>query len=237
MFDISILCPTKNRCEGLERMWLSALETCDSPTSIELVLYIESDDINTLNKAEDFEKQYTNQILKIIASTDVIYSDLHNICCKHSTSDIFLCAADDLIFRTPSWDTLVKNIFIKSTDKIMYVYPNDGHWGEKLGTHGFFHKRWYNTLGYISPPFFTVDYADNYIMDVSQSLNRAIYLPNILLEHMHWTLGKSPFDLTAHEAHQRRLSTNNANIYMSDDVQQSQLEDIEKLTQVIKSYE
>mgnify|MGYP003135454150 CR=1 FL=1 len=237
MFDISILCPTKNRCEGLERMWLSALDTADAPTSIELVLYIEKDDHASLNQVKQFEEKYGNQVLKIVSSKDVIYSDLHNICCQHSTADIFLCAADDLIFRTQSWDSVVKNIFIESNDKIMYVYPNDGHWGEELGTHGFFHKRWYNTLGYISPPFFTVDYADNYIMDVSRSLNRAIYLSHVLLEHMHWTLGKSPFDLTAHEAHQRRLSTNNANIYVSDQVKSAQLHDIQKLTAVIKQYE
>ena len=135
--------------------------------------------------------------------------------------------ADDVIFRTNGWDTAVIEEFNKLDDKIGFVYPNDGHHGENLGTHGFFHKNWFNTLGYISPPIFNVDYSDNYVMNVAKGVERCIYLPNILIEHMHWTFGKSDFDVTAKEGHARRLSTNNANIFRQS--HQMQLDDIQKL--------
>ena len=111
MFDISILCPTKNRCEGLERMWLSAMNTADLPNNIELVVYIENDDHNTLSKVEEFEKKFGNQIVKIVSSEDVVYGDLHNICCANSSADLFFCGADDMIFRTQAWDTSIKEVF------------------------------------------------------------------------------------------------------------------------------
>jgi len=141
----------------------------------------------------------------------------------------FFCGADDLIFRSQGWDTSIKDVFKQYNDKIAYVYPNDGHWGSELGTHGMFHKNWYNVLGYITPSIFTVDYSDNYIMDISRGLGRAIYMSEILVEHMHWTFGKSDFDQTAQEAHGRRKTTNNQAVYQSDGTKRLQVQDIEKL--------
>ena len=235
MFDISILCPTKYRHNELERMWTSALNTSTNPEKIELVLYIENYDTETLQLVEKLRVEYGNAINDTTATYEVIYSDLHNICCKNCTADIFMCAADDLIFRTDEWDVRVKELFDSSEDKIMYAYPNDGHWGEELGTHGFFHKRWFDTLGYILPPIFTVDYSDNYLMDVSRSLNRSVYMEDVVVEHMHWTFGKSQFDITAQEAHVRRQSTNNAALYNSEDTQNCQKNDINKLKNIMKN--
>ena len=233
LFDISILCPTKYRPEGLEKMWESAIDTADSPDSLELVVYVEHYDTETLNKLEELEQKYGSQILKIIGQEEVIYSSLHNICCENSSADLFFCGADDLVFRSQGWDTSAKEVFKEYNDNIVYAYPNDGHWGSELGTHGVFHKDWYNTLGYIAPAIFTVDYSDNYIMDVSRAIGRAIYIPHILVEHMHWTFGKSEFDKTAQEAHSRRASTNNGGIYQSYETKQIQNQDIEKLKALI----
>lgn len=226
---ISILCPTRNRTAGLSRMWQSAMTTADNPDCLELVLYIDHDDKET-NK---FLESNLSEALVIRSNPEKpeIYSNLHNICCKHSTHNIFMGCADDVVFRTTGWDTAVIQEFNKLDDKIGFIYPNDGHHGENLGTHGFFHKNWFNTLGYISPPIFNVDYSDNYVMNVAKGVERHIYLPKVLIEHMHWTFGKSDFDVTAKEGHVRRLSTNNANIFRQS--HQMQSDDIQKLKDFI----
>lgn len=227
---ISILCPTRKRTSGLSRMWQSALDTADNPDGLELVLYVDYNDEET-NK---FLEYNLPEALVIISNPDKpeIYSNLHNICCKGCTHDIFMGCADDVIFRTQGWDTKIVSEFNKIEDRIAFIYPNDGYNGEKLGTHGFFHKNWFNTLGYISPPIFTVDYSDNYIMNVSRAIGRSIYLPDILVEHMHWTFGKSEFDSTSQDAHKRRLSTNNAGIF--NDSRDLQLSDIQKLKGIMR---
>lgn len=233
-FDISLLCPTKYRPQGLEDMWTSAIETADCPDSLELVVYVEHYDEETISKIEELEDKYGSQILKIVGEEEVIYSSLHNICCDNSSAELFFCTADDLIFRSQGWDTTAKEAFKEYNDKIIYAYPNDGHWGAELGTHGVFHKNWYNTLGYISPAIFTVDYSDNYIMDICRAIGRAVYMPEMLVEHMHWTFGKSEFDRTAQEAHSRRGVTNNGGIYQSHETKQVQEKDIEKLNTFIE---
>ena len=206
-------------------MWKSALDTASNPDGLELVLYIDYDDEAT----HKFLECNLPEALVIRSNPDKpeIYSNLHNICCKHAKFDIVMGCADDVIFRTNGWDTAVIDEFNKLDDKIGFVYPNDGHHGENLGTHGFFHKNWFNALGYISPPIFSVDYSDNYIMNIASAINRIIYLPNVLVEHMHLTFGKSEFDSTAQNAHAKRLSSNNHNIFNAS--QHLQLSDIEKL--------
>ena len=234
MFSISLLCPTRKRTESLERMWLSALQTAKFPKKLELVLYIDSEDLKSRLKADEFIGKYGNQInLTISGNKKEIYSNLHNICCEKVSSDIIFSAADDLIFRTKDWDSLALGFFDLYKDKILYLYPDDGHWGQEFGTHGFFHRKWFDTLGYLSPPIFDVGFSDNYIMDVSRGVDRCAYTPDILIEHMHWTFGKSEFDDTAQQAHKKRLEIDNEKIYESPETIRMKQDDISKLMKVI----
>ena len=234
MYNISLLCPTRNRPDGLERMWNSAIECASEPNKIELTLYIDDDDQSSILKSKDLADSFGDQInVTVGAKGDQIYSNLHNICCSKSRSDILFSCADDLIFRTKGWDVAAINQFEIIPDKIAFAFPNDGHWGAELGTHGFFHRRWFQTLGYLSPPVFTVDYSDNYIADISRAVGRYMYMPEVLIEHMHWTFGKSAFDQTAKEAHIRRHQTNNAALYQSNEVLKIKNQDIKKLTEAI----
>ncbi len=233
MFNISLLSPTKKRTDSLSRMWKSVLDTADNPSQIELVLYVDHDDNETLQFLESNLKD-----CKVIVSDPdkkEIYSNLHNVCCENASANIVMSAADDIIFRSKSWDTEIIEIFNQIHDNIAYIYPDDGYNGVKLGTHGFFHKDWFKALGYLSPPVFTVDYSDNYTMDVAKGVNRCFYLSACLVEHMHWTIGKSAFDQTFSEAHQRRALTDNKSIYENETTKSMIQNDIEKLNRIIKN--
>lgn len=223
--SISILCPTRNRTNDFLRMYYSALEKSCQPDQIEFVICVDQDDIGS-------QQICGKNITSFISPPDHIYSNLHNLCASKAQHDILMGAADDIVFRTLGWDDLVRQEFEKLDDKIAYVYPNDGAHGVNLGTHGFFHKKWFETLGYLSPPIFTIDYSDNYVMDVARGVGRAIYLPNVLVEHMHWSFGKSEVDQTALEGCRRRQQTDNQRIFLES----SQLirTDITKLKKVMK---
>lgn len=231
---ISLLCPTRKRIQNLERMWNSAISLAGMPENIELVLYIDKDDTETINILNNNTFTRYSQITIILEEKKEIYSNLHNICAFKSKYDIIMGAADDIIFRTHNWDLKIIDHFTKlPNDKIGYIYPNDGFNGEKLGTHGFFHKNWINTLGYLSPPIFSVDYSDNYVMELAQSVNRCIFDSTILVEHMHWSIGKAIFDITAREGHYRRLHNDNKGIFESSKLDIMQ-KDIQKLKDFIE---
>jgi len=233
MYNISLLCPTRNRVDGLIRMWASAIDTASDPSQIELVLYVDHDDSATLDL---LQSEQMDRVSVIISDPNhkEIYSNLHNICCREAKSDIVFGCADDLIFRSHDWDKIVLDKFRQIEDRIAFIFPNDGHWGSKFGTHGFFHKKWFDVLGYLAPPIFTVDYSDNYVNDLANAINRRFYMEDIFIEHMHWTFGKMEMDQTAIEAHKRRNSTNNAAIYSNFETMQKQREDMQKLFKSIK---
>ena len=80
MFNISLLCPTRNRPAGLERMWMSALETADNPEALELVLYLDKDDTTSIYKAKEIPvKKYGQINTTIEGETKEIYSNLHTL--------------------------------------------------------------------------------------------------------------------------------------------------------------
>lgn len=209
--SISILCPTRKRKDGFYRMIMSALQMSTCP--LEFVVAVDDGDQESLDYVLDIDERSDLSISLLNIPKGTIYGDLHNICAEYARYDIMMGAADDIVFRTSDWDKVVLSVFEGLQDKIAYVYPNDGFNGEALGTHGFFHKKWFETLGHLCPPIFTVDYSDNYIMDVARGVGRAIYLKDVLVEHMHWSFHKSAFDNTAREGHIRRLSTDNSAIY------------------------
>ena len=68
MFNISLLCPTLQRPLGLERVWVSALNTANNPEEIELIIYAESYDESTLSKATELQNKFGNQVRTIVAS-------------------------------------------------------------------------------------------------------------------------------------------------------------------------
>jgi hypothetical protein len=103
---------------------------------------------------------------------------------------------DDIIFRTQGWDTLVRQHINSYPDKIAFVHGMDGIQNEKLGTHGFLHRNWVKAVGYFVPPYFSCDYNDTWLTDVSNMIGRRVYEPRIYTEHMHWAVGKQPRDQT-----------------------------------------
>ena len=109
MYNISLLCPTRNRVDGLIRMWSSALDTASNPDKLELVLYVDHDDLETI----EFLKSNLPEASTIFSDPNKpeIYSNLHNKCCSNSQADIVFGCADDLIFRSQDWDNIILNKF------------------------------------------------------------------------------------------------------------------------------
>jgi hypothetical protein len=94
---------------------------------------------------------------------------------------------DDIVFYTKNWDKCIKNIFDTSEDKIVFVHPNDEDFGERLGVMGFMHKNWIDAVGYFMPPYFAAWYADNWITDLANLINRKIFLPQVIIKHLNPT--------------------------------------------------
>lgn len=115
--------------------------------------------------------------------------------CNQYTHLAFL--GDDIRIRTKDWD----DILYESIKDIQYgiAYPNDLLQGENLPTHVMLDSQIVQTLGYMVPDIFVHQYADNFWKDLGEALNTLRYLPNVLIEHMHFINNKAKLDSTYQE--------------------------------------
>lgn len=107
--------------------------------------------------------------------------------------------ADDCRMRTPGWDATVLR-WLRPRPGL--VYGRDGIQNERIATHPFISTRILLALGFIIPPEIHNFYADNYLMELARANNALIYDPDLFLEHMHHSVGKSAHDLTYANAEQ-----------------------------------
>lgn len=187
---ISILCPSRGRPAALREMYASALQFADGP--IELVYRLDVGDPSARQYAPP--RPSTK-----ITGRRIVMSALWNDCWAAASGDIAMHCGDDIRFRTQSWDTAVVEAFEQIPDRIAFVHGRDGYQDNGLGTHGFLHRRWVETVGYFVPPLFSSDYNDLWLHEVAEAIGRRVFLPDVLTEHMHPAIGKGEWDRTHRE--------------------------------------
>lgn len=164
----------------------------------------------------------------------VVLSEMWNRCWELATNDVAMHCGDDIVFRTPAWDRVILDEFDRWPDKIVFVHGDDGFQRSNVGTHGFLHRRWIETVGYFVPPYFSSDYNDLWLTEVADALDRRIYLPDVYTEHMHPAAGKGEWDRTHQERLARHTRDNVAKLYA--DLADRRRTDVEKLRRVIDEH-
>lgn len=219
---ISILCPTRNRPENIQRLYDSIARTADK--EFEMILYVDNDDPSYDSLALP---------LTLIRGERIVLSEMWNQCAKYALADIVMYGADDIVFCTPHWDTIVKKEFAKFDDKIAFVFGRDGHspYDGAYGTHGFVHKNWIAALGYVCPPYFSGDFSDTWMNEIASAVGRHVYV-DLLIEHLHPDWSKASLDATYLEKKERMMQDNVAAKYA--ELAEERRHDIEKLRAVMR---
>lgn len=99
---------------------------------------------------------------------------------------------DDHRIRTKDWDQALLSAISEIKNGI--VYGNDLFQGEKLPTAVLMDSNIISVLGFMSPPKQQHLYLDNFWKDLGEALGTLRYLDEVVLEHMHFVVGKSEKD-------------------------------------------
>ena len=241
---ISILCPTRNRVDDLEKFVTSVYETAEFKDLLEFIFYIDDDDENSVLKCEELSNRNKYFFKVIVGERIRLMSDMWNKCSEQATGKIMFVGSDDIICRTKNWDTVVRDEFDKFDDKIVFVFGSDGiKSGPKnknpatphgYGTSYFLHKNWVDVVGYIDPPYFSADFADIWMNDIAQRIGRGVWI-DVYMEHMHPGVGKGEWDSTHNERLQRLHEDDNTGIYKSKE--DERITDSNKLLEFINNYQ
>ena len=203
---ISLLCPTRGRSANVRRFATSARQTAQD--RVEIVFYVDDDDLGTLAAVDEVEGV-------AVIGPRIVLSECWNRCAQAANGQILGHMGDDIVFHTPGWDHIVRGAFEAHEDRICFVHGRDGLQDERLGTHGFLHRKWVDAVGYFCPPYFAHDCNDTWLTEVADLIGRRVYLPDLHTEHLHPDAGKAELDDTYREHAEAGQRDNVAELYAS----------------------
>lgn len=201
---ISVCLPTRGRPERFAEMFESVKATAAGP--VEVVAVLDEDDETT--------PCYPAGPRYLTVRRGHKQSDLWNVAWQEASGAIAHMGADDLVYRTRGWDRSVERAFMRwYPDRIGMVYGNDLNPVSDVPFHGqraseqvdgryvfaanpFVSRAWIQAAGFFTPPFYKSWEADTWIYQLADGISRAVYLHNVVIEHLHPMAGKAPMDAT-----------------------------------------
>jgi hypothetical protein len=114
---------------------------------------------------------------------------------------------DDHRIRTFGWDI----VMTEKIGSLGVAYGNDLIQGQALPTAVIMSSKIIKAIGYMAPPKQKHMYLDNFWLDLGTRLNAIHYLEDVIIEHLHFSVGKSDMDSSYQE-------TNDSAIYNADKV-------------------
>jgi hypothetical protein len=99
---------------------------------------------------------------------------------------------DDHLPRTTGWDDRILDTLDSLQPRI--VYGNDLIQGPALPTAAFLQSRMVNAMGFMAPYAMRHLYIDNFWKELGERLNGLVYLPDVVIEHLHPVGGKAEWD-------------------------------------------
>jgi GT2 family glycosyltransferase len=178
--ELAIIVPTVNRSHLLAGL----LESITASTETEHKTYfvIESSDSDTWRALLALGSGYVR------VGEFGSYTAAANHGVASTTEPYFLIANDDVVFH-PGWDTAALDAM---TDPVRVVGIDQGN-----GRHDCFFlvdRRYVQEVGEFYHPGYTSQYVDTEFVERAQARGVWAQADGALIEHRHWTLGKSQMD-------------------------------------------
>lgn len=132
-----------------------------------------------------------------------IYNDVFRRFCRE---EFYGMLADDLVPATPRWDRQL----VEAAGSHGVAYGDDGIQHELLATHPVIGGDLVRAVGWLTPPWLKFLWIDTTWTAIGRALGRLHYLPEVFMEHLHYSVGKSEHDQTYRDHHQYSLADQEA---------------------------
>ncbi len=198
MVKLSLLLPTRGRPAFVENFLQSVIENSSDPQSVEVVLTVDQDDVNS----HAITCPSPLQMVKMVGSSGRPMGLMNQQCYEASSGQYVMLVNDDAICQTKGWDTEIYKTFSRFSDRIALVYGNDMDQGAHVPTFPILSREACDAMGGICPVSYWNLHIESHIFDIFKQLkkfhyDRIVYLPNLVFEHLHHTLNKSVSDHTS----------------------------------------
>jgi hypothetical protein len=179
------ICPSRERPHNIKRLFDAWKELGSTPG----ILWVDLDDKHFREYWDIELPRGWSRIAHERVSLGAIFNRVFEICPDEPWYGLL---GDDVLPRTKDFDLQL----IKAAGSDGMAYANDLLKGEKHAAHPVIGGDLIRRLGWIAPPGMEKLYIDNVLMDVASVMNKAHYLPDVIMEHLHFSNGKAPNDAT-----------------------------------------
>ncbi len=207
----SLICPTRQRIKGIERMLKSILDTASDLAEIEILFAVDEDDQTTLQFFGVLTHQhlYPNLNIQFFARprSEFTNRDYYNWLAEKTVGDYIWVIADDLTFLIKDWDTLidsnVQGYLSGKVDKICCVGIKDSTPKPKASLPNFpcfplVTKEAFQFFGFLLHPQIPTWGADYLLYLLYTGADRYLEIQDqVYLNHISWHTHQAPEDATA----------------------------------------
>jgi len=231
MPKISLLVPSRERLNLKLTLLSSIITTVSDINNVELLFGVDEDD-PTRDIA--YKIAAAMPFVKIVDIKNdgkfIGINRIWNLLVPHACGDILGYIGDDMIFKTPNWDTEIASELTDKlpADQIKLVHCYDGYrTKDEICVNAFVHKKYVDVIGYLCREEFLINWSDQWLYQTFKAFNRVTYRPDIHIHHNHWVFGQRKRDAVA----DRMLSDNKDRV--SDqlwfDLVEQRIQDIQKI--------
>lgn len=202
---VLVIVPTRGRPENIARLEAGLAETS---TSVADFLYVIDEDDPT---ADGYRMMDLKRLLVIPRRK--LGGTLNHVARQYTDRYEHIgFMGDDHLPRTGGWDRTVLGALDQKGPRI--VYGDDLLQGAALPTAAFMNSRIIRSLGYMVPPEMVHLYLDNFWKELGERLEGLVYLPEVVIEHLHPAAGKAQWDPGYTEVNSPAMDTSDRDAWM-----------------------
>jgi hypothetical protein len=185
---ILMICPSRSRPQSAYEV-IDTWEKTQSGLS-DLVFYTDDDD----STVEDYPKPAHPNIAVVRGSRKGITGSTNQAVLDFPEYSYYGFIGDDHRFRTINWDKVFIDTIRKKGKGWGVAYGDDLLMREQLPTEVVISGNIVRAMGCMVYPELKHLYIDNFWKEIGLGIERLFYIPEIIIEHMHYTAGKSVQD-------------------------------------------
>tara|TARA_R110002110_G_scaffold55576_7_gene158563 strand:+ start:1789 stop:2472 length:684 start_codon:yes stop_codon:yes gene_type:complete len=195
MIDWKILfkLPSRERPSRVFEVMDAAVDNLlQKENNFSFLLSLDEDD-KTMNNTEVIEKLNTYPNTNIVfgvsdSKVDAINRDMETL----KDWDIVVLLSDDMVPVLFGFDEVIRKAYkTHFPDLDGVTWFNDGFQGQKINTLCILGRPYYDRFGYIYHPDYKSLYCDNEFTNVATKLGKQKYIPTVIIEHRHFSIGNN----------------------------------------------
>ena len=234
MNDMLVIIPSRGRPDNIRRFYKACIKTnadvhiiagidYDDPSYQEYHQWIlDQFDTNDRVRIADFPSKKRKRFGPTLNNIAIAFANKYKY--------IYWCG-DDHLPITENWDQKYREELDKLGTGI--VYGNDLVMGSTIPTQMAMTSDIVEVLGYAVPEGFTHLFIDNYFLELGKALGKIVYMPDVIVQHLHHITGHAEEDQTYKEANSEE-NWSNDRARFEKYMQEELYSDVEKLRRYIE---